>query len=649
MKKRLLSIYILGLLALTYSCTLSKNSLSEKTPIDTVGIVGNQFVSYTELRDNYISGNIEKNYTDSILVEFLPIYLDYLAKILDAKALGYYDNERINNELDVYSKQAAYAFWMEKEIKPNKFKEYKARYSIELKSKHILVSVQPKASPKDTLAAYNNIMQARQEYLDGVSLEELDIKYSTKRNGRSMGGDLPWFSVGNTVPEFENALYSLDVGDISMPIRTQFGYHLIYLEEKRERKADRKLSHIFVRKNSDSTKIYNAYEALSGSVSWKNMVEKFSEDTPSIPNGGAIGWINNGSRYNSAFIDSVMNLDPTRPYSKPIETVYGYHIFKIDSIRSFRNETAEDEFIMVLLKESRSFEENNTYVINYLFDKYNARSNNSNILSYTNFISSKDTMLINEIPFPDSLSHLQVFKLNNYEFDISNFHKYLTDTYPTLLNVQYSVNWFDEFKQSQIDKNLTAITLSEYPEFENQVRNYKNGLVIYQINEDSVWSTATLDSTILKKMHSDSLHKYRFEKRFFYYMITSMHDSTLDEAITFLKEGNSADSLISKGFKVDIHSDSTDVFRGSPFNLLVDLKPGELSKRFNYSNLKGHFLLVDVLPSRRMRFDEAFNKLASDYQPIREQKWLQRIRNTYNIEQFPEIVRQQYLLEQNIE
>ena len=177
MKKRLLSIYILGLLALTYSCTLSKNSLSEKTPIDTVGIVGNQFVSYTELRDNYISGNIEKNYTDSILVEFLPIYLDYLGKILDAKALGYYDNERINDELDVYSKQAAYAFWMEKEIKPNKFKEYKARYSIELKSKHILVSVQPQASPEDTLAAYNNIMQARQEYLDGVSLEELDIKY----------------------------------------------------------------------------------------------------------------------------------------------------------------------------------------------------------------------------------------------------------------------------------------------------------------------------------------------------------------------------------------------------------------------------------------------------------------------------------------
>ena len=80
---------------------------------------------------------------------------------------------------------------------------------VELKSKHILIAVQQSASPEDTLEAYNKIMAARDEFLQGKSLEELDMEYSSKRNGRSMGGDLPWFSVGSTVAEFENALYSL--------------------------------------------------------------------------------------------------------------------------------------------------------------------------------------------------------------------------------------------------------------------------------------------------------------------------------------------------------------------------------------------------------------------------------------------------------
>lgn len=169
------------------------------------------------------------------------------------------------------------------------------------------------------------------------------------------------------------------------------------------------------------------------------------------------------------------------------------------------------------------------------------------------------------------------------------------------------------------------------------------------MNEDSVWSTATIDTTILMKTYSDSLDKYRFDERFYYYMITSSRDTSLDRAMEFIREGNSPDSLFARGFRVGVNSDSTGAFQGQPFTMLAEMEPGDISERFDYSNRKGHFLLVDILPARTMTFKEAFNRLASEYQPVREQNWLERIRKTYNITEFPEVVREMYLSEQNIE
>jgi peptidyl-prolyl cis-trans isomerase SurA len=239
--------------------------------------------------------------------------------------------------------------------------------------------------------------------------------------------------------------------------------------------------------------------------------------------------------------------------------------------------------------------------------------------------------------------------LNKIEYSIADFQTYINESYASQNNFQLSTRWFDRFVEAMVDERLVDITLDAYPQFEDQTRKYQDGLVVYQVNEDSVWSTATIDTTILRNIYSDSLHKYRYDDRFYYYMITSSRDTSLDKAIEFINEGNSPDSLFSRGIRVGVTSDSTGIFQGEPFTLLSDMQPGDISERFNYSNRKGHFLLIDILPARNMTFEEAFNRLASEYQPEREQKWLERIRETFNIQSFPEVVSEQYLIDQNIE
>jgi len=661
MNQILVSRSIIGLLLVTLACSGSQNVSNQSgvesfditqlgpPPSDAVGSVGNEYVLYSELKDNFVSGSVEKEYTAEDLQDFLPIYMDYRGKLLDARTAGYYENDQITEEYQLYSKQAAYAYWMDREIRPTKFQEFKDRFDFEVKSKHILIAVDQNASAEDTLEAYTRILEARDRLIAGASIEELDDEYSTKRNGRSMGGDLPWFSVGTTVAEFENALYSLDIGEISMPVRTQFGYHIIYLEDKRERVPSRQVYHIFVRRDSDPTKLERAYEDLSNGKEWAVAVSDYSEDTPSIQSEGYIGWINYGSRYDGAFIDSVMQSDPSLPFTEPIQTVYGTHIFKVDSVQTFQNEEARDEYIMGILEDSDSFQESNGFVVEYLLQKYVAKSYSENALKLQEYIQSLDTTSYADIEMSSSLASLPAFSMGTLQYSLTDFLDYLKSTQSNRNSTFYSADWFESFIEAKVDENLTSITLEEFPEFEDQTKSYQHGLVVYQINEDSVWSTATIDTTVLMDTYQNNLDTYRFDKRFYYYMISSSRDTSLDRAIEFVNEGNSPDSLISNGFRVGVTSDSTGAFQGEPFTLLQEMEAGSLSERFDYSGRKAHFYLVEVLPERTMTFDEAFNRLASEYQPIREEKWLNRIREEYNIQTFPDVVRAQFEIENSLE
>ena len=90
---------------------------------------------------------------------------------------------------------------------------------MQIRASHILVSTLDKAR------------EIRTELENGKSFEELAEKHSECPSGKE-GGDLGFFSKGQMVKEFEDAAFSLDIGEISEPVKTQFGYHIIKLKEK---------------------------------------------------------------------------------------------------------------------------------------------------------------------------------------------------------------------------------------------------------------------------------------------------------------------------------------------------------------------------------------------------------------------------------
>ena len=108
----------------------------------------------------------------------------------------------------------------------------------QVRARHILVTLDKNAPMADKTAALNKIKKAQKELKGGADFGELAKKYSDDPGSKTRGGDLGFFSKGEMVPEFEKTAFSLNVGQVSEPVLTDFGYHIIKVEEK---KASRKL------------------------------------------------------------------------------------------------------------------------------------------------------------------------------------------------------------------------------------------------------------------------------------------------------------------------------------------------------------------------------------------------------------------------
>lgn len=123
-------------------------------------------------------------------------------------------------------------------------------------ARHILVKVNEAMSDQD---AKNRVAQLKERIEHGAKFEELARQFS-EDGSASRGGDLNWLSPGVTVPEFEKAMDTLPPGQLSEPVRTPFGWHLIQVLERRNEDVSKERQHMQARQELRSRKAEEAYQ-----------------------------------------------------------------------------------------------------------------------------------------------------------------------------------------------------------------------------------------------------------------------------------------------------------------------------------------------------------------------------------------------------
>lgn len=269
--------------------------------------------------------------------QYLDLFVNYKLKVRAAEARGLDTTQAFRDELATYRQQAAQSFLTDKAATEGLLREAYERMKEEINASHLLVSVPAGAAPADTLAAYQKAMALRERLLKGEDFATLAKAASGDASAGQNGGNLGWFTSLQMVYPFESAAYRLDKGKISMPVRTEFGYHLIRVNDRRTAQGKVKVAHILVRlapnaaqpeQAAAKTKIDEAHAALQRGEPFERVVKQYTDDATSRSTGGVLQPFGTGQMI-GPFESASFGLKKVGAYSAPFQTTYGWHIVKL--------------------------------------------------------------------------------------------------------------------------------------------------------------------------------------------------------------------------------------------------------------------------------------------------------------------------------
>ncbi|MFN3875616.1 MAG: peptidylprolyl isomerase, partial [Flavobacteriales bacterium] len=328
--------------------------------------VDGQPVTRAEFEAIYKKNNKAAAVTKEDLDEYLELFINYKLKVREAERLGMDTIGKFRNELDGYRKQLARPYLIDRELNDALMREAYDRSQQEVRASHILVQVAPEASPEDTLAAWRRIAALRERVLKGEDFAAVAKAPggSDDPSAQKNGGDLGWFSALQMVYPFENAAYGTPVGEVSGPVRTRFGYHIVKVTGKRPARGQVKVAHIMLRstEQDDAEKQRRAEERIreihrqiaTGALSFQDAALKFSEDESSSTKGGELPQFGTGKMIEE-FDDAAFALQEPGQVSEPVETEFGWHIIKlIERIPPPAFEQAKAELKTKIARDSRA-------------------------------------------------------------------------------------------------------------------------------------------------------------------------------------------------------------------------------------------------------------------------------------------------------
>lgn len=573
--------------------------------------------------------------------EYLNLFTNYKLKLKEAKSLGLQEKPSYIRELSTYKKQLANNFITDNKVSDALVVEAYNRVSNDVKASHILIKIPENASPGDTLVAYNNILKLRNRALQ----EGFESVRKEVHNGQTIfGEDLGYFSGFRMVYPFESAAFNTKVGEISQPFRTQFGYHIVFVQDKRASRGERTVAHIMlVKKPGDSLtgtpedKIKDIYQKIKQGEDFEALAKQFSDDGNSAPKGGLLNPFSSGQISAIEFEDVAFGLKEIGDVSKPFKTEYGWHIVKLygkKPIESLIDMKPELEQKVKRDERSKLIDE---ALYKKLRSKYNISSKQPGLAYFEGILN--DDYFKRSWQLPDNFAGDKLLvKIGKKQFTNKDFGDYL-------LNAQNNVGSKSDFKilvsknyETFINSNLVEYQENhleeENSEFADVVSEYRDGLLLFDLMESTIWNSAKSDSLALENYYTLNKAKYVNPKRVDAIVASSKDERTLKKVSKLIEEGMDLDhikALINSNDKIDV------IFTSELMDETHQALPKDFEFKNGISKIYSHhngFVLVqvkEVLPESQKTFEEAKGAVISDYQALKEKNWLQELANKYKI------------------
>jgi peptidyl-prolyl cis-trans isomerase SurA len=620
----------------------------EKSSDQVLFTVANDTVKADEYKAVYNKNrDIGEDIDPKTPLEYLDLYINFKLKVHNAKELGKDTMPNFLREFRNYREQLVKPYLSDKDVTNELVREAYTRMKYDIKASHIMVKLDKNSSPDDTLVAYNKALSIRNKIVkDGVDFETLatssDDTYSAER-----GGDLGFFTVFDMVYSFESAAYTNRIGELSMPVRSQYGYHLVKPTEKRDARGKVTVAHIMLIDNDKTTdeqrenvktRIDEIFAKLDEGEEFETLVSQYSDDKTSIPRGGQLDPFGINKMY-PEFENTSFGLESVGDYSQPIKTPVGWHILKLikkDEKLSFEKVQAElkgkverdvraqqsEVSVMKRIKQDYSFKEY-PKIYQKAFQQVNEESYNKGEWK-VKAIKNADIVLFSfadkNYTIKDFLSFLEISqtKFRRGSSLDSKLYKAIKD---------YSDGELLSYEKSR----LTI----KYPEFRLLEREYFEGILLFDLTEEKVWRKAMSDTSGLKAFFEMNTANYQWPSRYQSFKVDASSKKICKKAIKLLKKNNLQQEVLNsltENSKLDLAIDSG-LYTAAELDLssLSDMEePGKTDIEVQNGRYMQGFVLNIEAP-RAKTFKEAKGRVISDYQEFLEAQWLEDLKLKYPV------------------
>lgn len=627
-----------------FFCTLTGFSQGSKDPV--LLTIGSKTVTLAEFEKVYHKNNTKTVAADPKSVkDYLELFINYKLKVLEAEEFQLDTSKSFINELAGYKKQLAQPYLTDTASLRILAKEAYDRSLKDVRASHILIKVNPDASPKDTLAAFKRIMKIRDMIGKGSSFETIARDSSEDPSAKSNMGDLGYFTVLQMVYPFETAAYSGKVGSISMPVRTRFGYHLIKVAGFRENPGEVTVSHILIRAGLRATpeehakakrKIDSLYSMLKDQhANFEELAKQNSEDPTSAKAGGALAPFTTG-RMVKEFDSAAMVLNAPGDYSMPVKTDYGWHIIKMISKKGPQSlDKALPDLKSRVVKDSRADIARKAFIekikTDYKFQEFPK--------SLEGIFKFADSTLINAAWTYEGKGALDLplFNLAEKSFSQRDFAKFIVEkmtvrkgSSPLFVMGLLYEQFVEETVLSVKEKNLEK----EKPEYRALMEEYRDGILLFELTDKKVWSRAVKDTAGLRDFHRKNKERYMWAERGDASIFTCNSEDAAKKVKKLCGKKYASEVILS-----ELNTDSIVKVTFSEGLYLKGEQP--LVDKTNWEkglheveNSPGKVILVNfkgVIPPSFKTLDESRGTATADYQQFLEKEWLAALRAKYKV------------------
>jgi len=614
--------------------------------------IGDKEITLEEFERIYNKNNSNVAETQQTPEEYLDLFINFKLKVLEAENLGMDTTEKFLNEFNNYKEQLAKPYLTDDETKERLMKEAYERMKYDVHVSHILLNMGNSISPEDTLLRYNRALEIRQRILDGEDFATVAKATSDDPSARMNGGDLGYFTVFTMVYPFETAAYNLEDGEISMPVRTRHGYHILKKHATRPAIGKIKVAHIYkaVPPNTPpeeqkklESRVMAVYDSIKQGVSFGELAARHSDDRNSASRGGELPWFGTG-RMIPEFEKQAFSLQKSGDVSEPFRTSYGWHIAKLidkkgigtyeemrselqsKSLRGDR-EKVKRKLQLDKLKEKYDFKLNRD-IYNRLYDLVDSSIFKSQWYPYSNTDG-----------FTEPLFYLGQEKgktLGQFvrHLEISQRERELTP------NENFIGNMFNEYLVDYLVKLEKESLPERYPEYNYILQEYHDGILLFDLMSEKVWNQAVNDTTGLYSFFVNNRDQYMWGERIKIIEVTA-------DTLTDMSKVKRKYKRVLKGRwgekKLNRRYCDNDTLQCININTLLvedihDVQKseqlsadGSVTEIFRHNDKNKILIRCCTVPPMEKELDEVRGQVTSDYQDYLEKHWIEDLRNKYEV------------------